>query len=67
MATVLKVSTPKPLNRMGGDPMLLEWRYLTLTATHTGVGLVDQDNEVVEVDVIQHVEDEVDVMEYLED
>ena len=37
--------------------------HLTLIATHTGVGLVDQDNEVAEVDVIQQVEDEVDVFD----
>ena len=38
--------------------------YLTPIATHTGMGLVDQDNEVVEVDAIQRVEDEMDVIEH---
>ena len=39
---------------------------LTPMATHTGVGLVMQD-EVVEVDVIQDVENEMDVIENVED
>ena len=41
--------------------------YLTLIATHKGVGFVDQDNEVVEVDAVQHVEDEMDVIKLPED
>ena len=43
------------------------WMYLTLIATHTGVGIDDQDNEAARVDVLQHLEDEVDVIEYPED
>ena len=39
---------------------------LTPMATHIGVGLAKQD-EGVEVDVIQHVDDEVDAIQGLED
>ena len=43
--------------------------YLTLSATHTGVGQHDQTNEVVEVemDVVDNPEDELLVVDLVED